>query len=313
MLMDESALKELLRCPKTGQKLNYSSEEIKTADGTGSYQRLNGKPVLVDFDVSTIDKETLFKSQGKSIIKRSAYTGIVKKFFKGIVSPFNIKIKKNFEKFVQNLSTVKSPRVLIIGGGTVGTGSKCLYNSNTIEVIAFDVYDSPEIQFIADAHQIPLESNSVDGVVIQFVLEHVLEPQKVVDEIYRVLKDDAIVYAETPFLQQVHEGAFDFTRFTESGHRYLFRKFKLLDSGVIAGAGTHLLWSIEYFFRGLFRSWKIGKIFKLGLFWLQYFDRIIPDNYNIDAADSVFFMGRKSDNSFPANQMYKYYKGADKK
>ena len=145
------------------------------------------------------------------------------------------------------------------------------------------------------------------------MLEHVLEPQKVVDEIYRVLKDDAIVYAETPFLQQVHEGAFDFTRFTESGQRYLFRKFKLLDSGVIAGAGTHLLWSIEYFFRSLFRSWKIGKVFKLGLFWLQYFDRVIPDNYNIDAADSVYFMGRKSGNSFAANQMYEYYKGADKK
>lgn len=313
MLMDENALKEILRCPKTGQQLVYSTEEIKTVDGKCSYQMLNGKPVLVDFDVSTIEKETLFESQGKSIIKRRTYNGILKKFFKGIVSPPNQKIKKNFEKLAQYFSTVKSPRILIIGGGTVGKGSEYLYTSNTIEVISFDVYDSPEIQFIADAHQIPLESNSVDGVVIQFVLEHVLEPQKVVDEIYRVLKDDAIVYAETPFLQQVHEGAFDFTRFTESGHRYLFRKFKLLDSGVIAGAGTHLLWSIEYFSRGIFRSWKIGKVFKLGLFWLQYFDRIIPDNYNTDAADSVYFMGRKSGNSFPANQMHKYYKGADKK
>lgn len=313
MLIDQNALKELLRCPKTGQQLIYGSEEIKTADGNYSYQLLNGKPVLVDFDVSTIEKETLFKSQGKSLIKRSAYKGIVKKFFKSIVSPPNVKIKENFEKLVQYFSTVRSPRILIIGGGTVGKGSEYLYTSNTIEVISFDVYDSPEIQFIADAHQIPLESNSVDGVIIQFVLEHVLEPQKVVDEIYRVLKDDAMVYAETPFLQQVHEGAFDFTRFTESGHRYLFRKFQLMDSGVIAGAATHLLWSIEYFLRGFFRSWKIGKIFKLGLFWLQYFDRIIPDNYNIDAADSVYFMGTKSDKAFPANQMYKYYKGADKK
>lgn len=313
MLMDPNALKELLRCPKTGQQLVYGAEEIKTVDGKYSYQILNGKPVLVDFDVSTIEKETLFKSQGKSIIKRSVSNSIARKFFKSIVYPINVKIKKNFEQLVKYFSTVKSPRILIIGGGTIGTGSECLYTSNTTEVISFDVYDSPEIQFIADAHQIPLESNSVDGVIIQFVLEHVLEPQKVVDEIHRVLKDDAIVYAETPFLQQVHEGAFDFTRFTESGHRYLFRKFKLLDSGVIAGAGTHLLWSIEYFMRGLFRSWKIGKIFKLGFFWLQYFDRIIPDCYNIDAAAAVYFMGRKSGNSFPANQMYKYYKGADKK
>ena len=35
-----------------------------------------------------------------------------------------------------------------------------------------------------------------------------------------------IVYAETPFMQQVHEGAYDFTRYTVLGHRYLFKKFK---------------------------------------------------------------------------------------
>ena len=45
---------------------------------------------------------------------------------------------------------------------------------------------------------------------------------------------DGVVYAETPFLQAVHEGPWDFTRFTESGHRWLFRAFERLDSGVVA-------------------------------------------------------------------------------
>ena len=94
MLMDPNALKELLRCPKTGQQLVYGAEEIKTVDGKYSYQILNGKPVLVDFDVSTIEKETLFKSQGKSIIKRSVSNSIARKFFKSIVYPINVKIKK---------------------------------------------------------------------------------------------------------------------------------------------------------------------------------------------------------------------------
>ena len=58
-----------------------------------------------------------------------------------------------------------------------------------------------------------------------------VEPEKVVAEIYRVLKENGIVYAETPFMQQVHEGAYDFTRYTVLGHRYLFRQFHALSIG----------------------------------------------------------------------------------
>jgi len=57
--------------------------------------------------------------------------------------------------------------------------------------------------------------------LVQAGLEHVRDLWQVVAEIHRVLKDDGLVYAETPFMQQVHEGPYDFTRFTESGHRYL--------------------------------------------------------------------------------------------
>ncbi len=86
-----------------------------------------------------------------------------------------------------------------------------------MRIAAFDIYYSANVQFIADAHSILLRDASVDAVVIQAVLEHVLDPQQVVDEIWRVLKPSGLVYAETPFLQHVHEGAYDFTRFTESG------------------------------------------------------------------------------------------------
>ena len=97
------------------------------------------------------------------------------------------------------------------------------YPEPRIALVAFDIYASPQVQFVADAHHIPLEDGCFDAVIVQAVLEHVLEPGRVVAEIYRVLKPNGLVYAETPFLQHVHEGAYElFTRFTESGHRYLF-------------------------------------------------------------------------------------------
>jgi hypothetical protein len=82
-------------------------------------------------------------------------------------------------------------------------------------------------------------------------LEHVLDPSAVVAEIHRVLKPDGYVYAETPFMQQVHERAYDFSRFTRSGHRWLFRQFDEIDAGPITGPATAFLWSMRYLLRAL--------------------------------------------------------------
>jgi len=185
-----------------------------------------------------------------------------------------------------------------------------LHDDPQIDLVSFDIYATPHVQFIADAHKIPLPDESFDAVIIQAVLEHVLEPDQVVSEMHRVLKKDGLIYAETPFLQHVHEGPYDFTRYTESGHRYLFRKFELVNSGSCGGAGTQLLWSLDNFFRGLFRSRRLGKVIKLLFFWLVHCDRMIPDAYNIDAASGLFFLGSKQATSISAKDAISHYKGA---
>ena len=78
---------------------------------------------------------------------------------------------------------------------------------------------------ICDANDIPFENGSFDGVVLQAALEHVADPYRCVEETHRVLKEKGLVYAETAFMQQVHGGRYDFTRFTRLGHRRLFRRF----------------------------------------------------------------------------------------
>jgi hypothetical protein len=119
-------------------------------------------------------------------------------------------------------------------------------------------------------------------------------PTVVAKEMHRVLRSGGIVYADTPFLQQVCEGPYDFTRFTDSGHRYVFRNFECIDSGCVAGAGTALRWSIDHFVRALTRSIRLGRITSLCFFWLSYADRILDPRHSLDAASSVFVLGRKS-------------------
>jgi SAM-dependent methyltransferase len=111
------------------------------------------------------------------------------------------------------------------------------------------------------------------------VLEHVLEPSRVVQEIHRVLRRHGIVYADTPLLWPVHEGPYDFTRFTDSGHRYLFRDFELIDSGTVATPGMQLALSVESFFRSLLRSRVAGAIARLAVWWLPRLDRFLDPRH----------------------------------
>jgi SAM-dependent methyltransferase len=202
----------------------------------------------------------------------------------------------------------RRPRLLIVGGGAVGNGIESLYADPNLDLLAFDIYESEQCQFIADAHQIPLLDRTVDGVLIQAVLEHVLNPQGVVDEIHRVLRPGGLVYADTPFMQQVHEGPYDFTRFTESGHRYLFRRFEARSSGVTGGLGTQLHWSLLYFGRGIHR--RVGQVFWVGFSWLHLLDRLLDPKAAVDGASGVFFYGHSSTRLISPQEIIEYYSGA---
>jgi SAM-dependent methyltransferase len=205
-----------------------------------------------------------------------------------------------------------SPLVLVVGGGTAGNGIEALYADPRARVVAFDIYASPLTQFIADAHQIPLASGTVDAVIVQAVLEHVLHPDQVVAEIRRVLREGGLVYAETPFLQQVHAGPYDFTRFTSSGHRYLFRSFDEIAAGPVAGPGTQLLWSLDHLVRALARSELAGKVTRALFSWLRALDRLVPPEFAMDNASAYYFLGRRSDRDLTPHEIVDYYRGAQR-
>lgn len=310
MLIDKKDVLELLRCPKSGRRLRAIKNKLiaEANEEIIEYEIVEDYPVLIDFEKSVLRKEDTLSVS--SVIERHSYTGVFS-IAKRLVSPPKKVTAENVDHVISLLSKGNdNPRVLIVGGGTIGQGMEPFYEDVRIELVSFDIYASPFVQFIADAHRIPLPDESFDAVIVQAVLEHVLVPDKVVSEIYRILKRNGVVYAETPFLQHVHEGAYDFTRYTESGHRYLFRRFELIRSGASAGAGTQLLWSLDNFFLGLFRSKKLGKAIKLFFFWLQYCDDLIPDSYNIDSASGVYFLGKKQDAVINLEEIISHYKGA---
>lgn len=283
------------------------ASEVKASQRVGDFPHVNGIPVLVDFSASILNEDDVLIGGAESLIDRSK-NSVLKSFAKRILHPPQKRTVINIDRFMREVRALNpSPLVLVIGGGTIGQGMSDIYEAEDIRIIAFDIYSSPHIHFIADAHNIPLLNESVDAVVIQAVLEHVLDPIQVVSEIWRVLKIRGLVYSETPFLQHVHEGPYDFTRFTESGHRYLFKNFSLIGSGSLDGAGTQLIWSIDYFARSIFRSRIAGKIFRIFFIWLRFFDGNRKNRYSLDAASGVYFIGRKSDIEMNPKQIVEFY------
>lgn len=315
MLAKFDDVRDILRCPGTDIPLVQEGKYFMPIGGeeqkNNCYRSIHGQPVLVDFNDSVLNGEDIFMSSGGSVLRRRQSR--IRDWIKGrLLHPDANQIAGRMaQRFGQLLKKKRQkPKLLIIGGGSKGMGTNIFYDDPDIQVIGFDIYASSLTHFIADAHQIPIESESVDGVWIQYVLEHVLDPWRVVKEINRVLSNEGLVYTETPFLQQVHEGAYDFFRFTHSGQRWLFRNFTELGSGISMGSGVQLLWTLEHNARGVFRSRVAGQVFKLALFWLRLIEKIIPQRFIFDNASSFYFLGSKASVPIKPKDILRYYRGA---
>jgi SAM-dependent methyltransferase len=313
--MDISPFVTWLRCPSCNSNIShhqhmYHCESLACRNRDG-FLSVHGQPILIDRDSSVISPDDLSRSQGSSPIRRRL-PGALDRALTVLRLNTADATRKNAGTFLSQLppASRRKPRVLVIGGGARGVGTEQLYSAASIELLSFDIYATADTQFIADAHRIPLKDGSVDGVWIQAVLEHVVEPQIVVSEIHRILATDGVLYSEIPFLQHVHEGAYDFTRFTLSGHRYLLKAFSVLDSGPHGGAGTQLNWAIDHFIRSLFRSRHIGKVAKLMSIWLVWLDRVATRAHSIDAASGTFLLARKSDQQISHREIIAFYTGA---
>jgi SAM-dependent methyltransferase len=81
--------------------------------------------------------------------------------------------------------------------------------------------NSEVVDAYASALALPFASNSFDTVLTNEVLEHVPEPQRLLEEAYRVLKPQGYLILTAALTWGPHEVPHDFYRYTEFGLRYL--------------------------------------------------------------------------------------------
>ena len=302
MKVEWASIQDVLVDPLDHTPLALNAEATELVSESGHrYSFQNGQPILLPVDalesggwrfepIAIVDADRPRPSgRSRKVFKR------FKRLLRGGVGRQGA--GDQLVRLVTQHAAGRVGRVLVIGGASVGDGSDRLVSAGRLDVLSFDVYPTDATTFVADGHRIPLADSSMSAVWIQAVLEHVYRPEVVVSEIVRVLEPGGFVYAETPFMQPVHEGAYDYLRFSQSGHRLLFGRFDEVASGPLGGPGAVLNLGVRGLVGGLTRSTVMARLAYAATQPLVLLDRFVPEAWRVDYCTGSFFLGRRSEES----------------
>jgi SAM-dependent methyltransferase len=103
----------------------------------------------------------------------------------------------------------------------LGSGNRRL----RADIVNIDLFLFPNVDAAADIEHTPLADSSVDHVILDSVIEHVPNPQAVVDEVLRILRPGGTLFCINPFLFPYHGYPAHYCNFTRDGMQHLLRHF----------------------------------------------------------------------------------------
>jgi SAM-dependent methyltransferase len=270
------------------------------------YPVINEIPVLISKTNVLFDPDSYLSSAGG--VYKSSLISKMARYIPGI------SVNMSSRRIFKNIGSKYSDKftVLIIGAGIqrewitklLGPKAQCVFT---------DVDINADVEAYADAHEMPFLDHQFDVLIQTAVLEHVVDPGVVISEITRMIKPNGVVYSEMPFLQQVHEGAYDFFRASMGGHKLMFQDYDELDSGMVAGPFTLLLWTLESILLSIMPSiihMPVKALYRVIFFWIKYLDYLVKNNNAaIDSASATYFYGQNKGKPRSLNDIINSYRG----
>lgn len=116
------------------------------------------------------------------------------------------------------------------------------------DILNVDIFYYKGVDLVANAEELPFPTGSVDAIVCESLLEHVPRPQKIVDEMYRVLKPGGGMYIVIPFVYPFHASPNDFQRWSVTGLRELIKAGTVENIGTRAGPTSALVGQLGTWF-----------------------------------------------------------------
>lgn len=197
---------------------------------TTNYSIKNEKYFFFEMKEETYNENWLNKI--KSALKKNArfYQFLINVFSPVLLFYTNRQIKQFLK---DNLKSDSSTVALNIGSGNSFISDK---------VQNIDIFPYDNVNIVCDIENLPFQDNSVDIILNIAVLEHVPNPEKVVNEIHRVLKKGGKVFSLFPFIQGFHASPHDYTRRTVNGMKVLYKDFDIVSVKSSGGPTSGFLW-----------------------------------------------------------------------
>jgi ubiquinone/menaquinone biosynthesis C-methylase UbiE len=113
----------------------------------------------------------------------------------------------------------------------IGTGNYGFIKNNykdKFRIICFDKVKTDFVDIIGDVHELKknFKDKNFNIVTCLETFEHIENPFKAIDEIYKIINEDGFALLSTPFNYPAHGDYGDYWRFTEEGWIKLLKKFK---------------------------------------------------------------------------------------
>lgn len=152
---------------------------------------------------------------------------------------------------IQNFSPFCKGCLLDVGCGE--RPYKFVHESLVSASYGIDIHESPhqcDISALACAEYIPFRDGAFDTVLCTEVLEHVDNPDTVLKEIYRVLRNCGHLIVSVPFIYPLHEQPRDYRRYSYFGLLTMLKKNGFHPIAVRAKGGA-ITTMVVLFFLGL--------------------------------------------------------------
>lgn len=206
----------------------------------------------------------------------SYYEKLIPAFLKKLIDPDSFRIQDFVKSAVRE--TTAEGRILDAGAGECRNRS--LIENQTY--IALDAacgdqsWNYADLDVIANLEKVPFKPNSFDLVICTQVLEHVQEPQIVLNEFFRIIKGGGTLCISAPQGWGVHQAPNDFFRYTHFGLRHLLEKsgFQIISITPSCGYYSYLANRLTVFPKTFFWQIKQGWL-RLLLFPIELLSYVV--------------------------------------
>lgn len=145
--------------------------------------------------------------------------------------------------------------------------------------INVDLVQMPGVDVVASAEKLPFRAALFQRVECDAVLEHVAHPDRVMEEIERVLAPGGFAHVVVPFCHPFHEYPKDYRRFTLDGLKLMAGEMEVVSSGWRTGPTATLLVVLTEYVK-TWLPWRPLRILAHGvlgwlLFPLRYLDVLL--------------------------------------